>query len=77
MKFCTIKIIVTDGETVALVTAGGNFDFSIVYNSPWDGFIGQEEGTAKILMLPGGIFFGGDSYEDDFWISAGIKKSSS
>lgn len=63
--------ISVSGTTVS--TPGG--DLTITYNSPWNGFVQGGEGTL-VLMLPGGIFFGGGGDGDNEWIFAGIKTGS-
>ena len=63
--------ISVSGTTVS--TPGG--DLTITYNSPWNGFMQGGEGTL-VLMLPGGIFFGGGGDGDNEWIFAGIKTGS-
>jgi hypothetical protein len=46
---------------------------TLTYNSPWNGFVEVEDGSL-VLMLPGGILFGGGEESGDFWIFAGIRQ---
>jgi hypothetical protein len=77
----TYALLESDAESIIPVTVSGttvqtpNGNLPITYNSPWDGFVLGADDTL-VLMLPGGIFFGGGGDEDSEWIFAGIETGS-
>jgi hypothetical protein len=67
----SITTIIVNGTTVT--TPDG--PVTVTYDSPWTGFVQAPDNTI-VLMLPGGIFFGGGEDVDGAWIFAGIDKNS-
>lgn len=77
----TYAMLESDEEGLRTVTVSGanastgSGVLPLTYNEPWDGFVSGEDGTL-VLMLPGGVFFGGGGDGDSEWIFAGIKTGS-
>jgi len=75
----TYALLASDKEEIVEVTVTGatvkhpGATLSITYDSPWTGFVEGDDGT-RVLMLPGGIFFGVGGGGYDFWVLAGITK---
>lgn len=55
------------------VTVPGSATINLNYDYPWTGFVSGDDGTL-VLVLPGGIIFGGGEDAGDSWVFAGIEE---